>query len=415
MRPCKFLAPIAGMIGLCGPLVGAAQEAAEDIAQAFKEGTVNVSFRYRYEYVDDDSPSLPDHTANASTLRSRLSYRTAEYGHAGLLVEMDDLRTIGNDDYNSTRNGKTDRPTVADPEATDLNVAALRYMGLENAELVIGRQKISRGNERFVGTVGWRQNEQTMDAASIGYGFGPKLQAYYAFVAQVNRINGPEKAPPGQPPPRYNGQTHLADLSYAFGPAAKLMVYAYLLDLDEAPTLSSQTFGARLAGDIALNEQWSVPYGVEFASQSEYAGNPNDYDADYYVAELGLRRNKVSLKLVYEVLEGSDAPNEAFQTPLATGHAFQGWVDKFLTTPTGGVEDAYVLVEFPLFGGNIRVRYDDYKAQTGSPDDYGSELGIWTTWPIGKHYAATVKYADYGEDGFSSDTAKLWVTLSANF
>jgi hypothetical protein len=397
------------------PLVASAEDVVSDIATAFREGTFHVSFRYRYELVEDDNPALVHDTARASTLRSRLSYSTAEYGRLALMIEMDDLRSVGDDDYNSTRNGKTDRPVVADPEATDLNVAALSYRGPGDARIVVGRQKISRGNERFVGTVGWRQNEQTMDAASIGYKAGSRLEAYYAFVDQVNRINGPEDAPTGQPPARYDGQTHLADVSYTFGPMARLTAYAYLLDLNEAPTLSSETFGARLAGEVALSGEWSVPYGVEFASQAEYAGNPNDYDADYYVAELGLRRNRTSLKFVYEVLEGSDVPNEAFQTPLATGHAFQGWVDKFLTTPTGGVNDVYALLEFPLFGGNIRVRYDNYKAQTGSPDDYGTELGIWTTWPIGKNYAAVVKYADYNADQFAADTTKLWLMFSANF
>ena len=31
----------------------------------------------------------------------------------------------------------------------------------------------------------------------------------------------------------------------------------------------------------------------------------------------------------------------SFQTPLATGFKFQGWADKFLTTPPNGVRDLY--------------------------------------------------------------------------
>ena len=42
----------------------------------------------------------------------------------------------------------------------------------------------------------------------------------------------------------------------------------------------------------------------------------------------------------YEVL-GADN-GVGFATPLATGHKFQGWADKFLTTPGDGIEDVYI-------------------------------------------------------------------------
>ncbi|MBM4221693.1 MAG: hypothetical protein FJ170_07085, partial [Gammaproteobacteria bacterium] len=186
-----------------------------DVAQAFKDGKANVAFRYRYENVDQDNFSKD---ANASTLRSRISYQTAAWQDLSLVLELDDIRSLGDESYNSTRNGNTDRPTVLDPIATDLNVAALKYMGIANTEIIVGRQKIVRGNERFVGPVGWRQNEQTFDAGSINYKFNDKLQAYYAFVRQVNRIHGPDN---GTPPADFNGNTHLADVSYTFSPAAK--------------------------------------------------------------------------------------------------------------------------------------------------------------------------------------------------
>ncbi len=329
---------------------------------------------------------------------------------------MDDLRSIGDDDYNSTRNGKTDRPVVADPEATDLNQAYLQYTGFNNTSIIAGRQKIARGNERFVGPVGWRQNEQTFDSASITYKYGENLEAFYAFVDQVNRVFGPDD---GSPPADFEGQTHLADVSYNFGPLAKVTAYGYFLDFDEAPTLSSQTLGLRVAGALALDDDFGIPYAVEYATQDDYAQNPINYDADYYLVEAGLRYRKVTAKLVYEVLEGASAPGEAFQTPLATGHAFQGWADKFLTTPDGGIEDTWLLIDFPLLGGNIKLRYDDFQAETGSLD-YGDEIGIWTTWPIGKFYAVAVKYASFDADSGSTaaglqDTDKFWVMLSANF
>jgi hypothetical protein len=381
-----------------------------DIAQAFKDGKANVAFRYRYENVDQDGFSKD---ANASTLRSRISFQTAAWQDLSLMLELDDLRSVGSEHYNSTRNGKTDRPTVLDPTATDLNVAAIKYMGIADAEIILGRQKIVRGNQRFVGPVGWRQNEQTYDAASVSYKFNDKLQAYYAFVGQVNRIVGPDD---GTPPADFNGSTHLADISYTFNPAAMLTAYGYFLEFDEALAASSQTLGLRLAGDIKLNDQWAVPYAVEWATQDDYADNPNNYSADYYLAEAGVRWQKVTVKLSYEVLEGDTVANHQFQTPLATAHAFQGWADQFASTPTGGIEDTFVQVDFPVFGANFKLRYDDYQSETGSVD-YGSELGAWLTYPVGTNYSVAVKYAAFDADSESSyvDVDKFWVMLSANF
>jgi hypothetical protein len=332
---------------------------------------------------------------------------------------VDDLRPVGADDYNSTRNGKINWPTVADPKATDLNQAYVKYAGLDNTDLIIGRQRIVRGNERFIGPVGWRQNEQTFDAASISHKFGDKIQAYYAYVGQVNRVFGPNA---GAPPANLTGQTHLTDVTYTFSPSLKATAYGYFIDLEETPAFSSQTLGVRLTGEAKPGDDWSIPYAVEYAVQDDFAGNPNDYDADYYLAEAGVKWQKVGVKLSYEVLEGSASTtvNEAFQTPLATAHAFQGWVDKFVTTPPGGIEDLFLSVDLNALGGNIRIRYDVYQAESGSIDDYGDELGAWATWPVGTHYSVGVKYAKFNSDAPTlpatlQDTSKFWFILSANF
>ena len=45
----------------------------------------------------------------------------------------------------------------------------------------------------------------------------------------------------------------------------------------------------------------------------------------------------------YEVLGADDgAALTSFQTPLATLHKFQGWADKFLTTPPNGIREGAV-------------------------------------------------------------------------
>ena len=62
------------------------------------------------------------------------------------------------------------------------------------------------------------------------------------------------------------------------------------------------------------------------------------------------------LKFDYEVLEGDG--RGSFITPLATAHAFQGWADRFLTTPLDGIKDAYfTAIGTGVFGGKVIVSY----------------------------------------------------------
>src|SRR3546814_19210362 len=77
------------------------------------------------------------------------------------------------------------------------------------------------------------------------------------------------------------------------------------------------------------------------------------YSADFVTAELGLDVAAFKLTGGYELL-GSDggatgiAGGFAFQTPFATLHKFNGWADKFLTTPGTGIQDYYAGVAYTV-------------------------------------------------------------------
>ena len=131
----------------------------DKLSKMVTDGKASVDFRYRYEFVDQEGF---DKDAKASTLRSRLTLASAPLNGFSALLEADDVRSVGSDDYNSTDNGNTQYPVVADPEGTDLNQAWLKYAA-ENAAGTLGRQRILHDNQRFVGGVAWRQNEQTYD------------------------------------------------------------------------------------------------------------------------------------------------------------------------------------------------------------------------------------------------------------
>lgn len=78
------------------------------------------------------------------------------------------MAVLGNDDlYNSTTNGETTRPVVADPETTEVNQSYVQYKasdefeGIEELTFRGGRQIIKLDNLRFIGAVDWRQVNQT--------------------------------------------------------------------------------------------------------------------------------------------------------------------------------------------------------------------------------------------------------------
>ena len=394
--------------------------AAEDFSNLFTQGKPILDARYRFENVDQDN-ALRD--ANAQTLRTRAGFQSGKwYGLSGL-VEVDNVSRLGDAAYNDTRNGQTEYAVVADPDGTEVNQALLRY-DHQYGSAVLGRQRINLDNQRFIGGVAWRQNEQTYDGALAQLKPLDGLTLSYAYIDQVNTIFGPDNGryDSAANPANIDGHSHLINAQYVFMPELTATAYSYLLDLDNLAltptsaegTLSSQTTGLRLNGAIA-----GVSYVLEYARQSDYDSNPQDLDSEYYLAELGYTLKGVQLKAGYEVLGGDSGPgNRAFQTPLATKHAFQGWADVFLTTPADGVEDLYFGATAPLFGGTLQAWYHDFSTEQGS-DDYGSEIDLSYAHPIPgvKGLVGLVKYATYDSDdeARSVDTDKVWLQLQYTY
>lgn len=95
-------------------------EDARSFAELVSRGSAALDLRYRFEYVDEDG--FRDE-AEAHTVRTRLSLTSASFRGVSFMLEFDDLSHLGDDDFNSTNNGNTQFPVVADPEGTDLNQA----------------------------------------------------------------------------------------------------------------------------------------------------------------------------------------------------------------------------------------------------------------------------------------------------
>ena len=367
------------------------------VTRALTEGTGSASLRYRYEVVDQQD-KVED--AEASTVRTRVGYKTGELSGLSGYVEFEDVRVVGAERYNSTVNGLGIYPVVVDVESTELNQGFLLYKAGEETTVKAGRQRIILDNARFVGNVGWRQNEQTFDAVMVSNKSLAETEIKYAYLGNVNNIKAQNIDLKG----------HLLNISYSGLSAGKLTGYSYMLDYDNS-TADTQTLGLRFSGKQKVGDV-GLLYTAEFATQSDYADAPSSVDADYTLLEGGIKAAGVTAKLGYEVLGGDGV--YGFSTPLATGHAFNGWADKFLGTPATGLQDTYVSVMSKVAGVKLLGVYHDYSADEGSAD-YGSEINLLAAKKLSKHYTVGVKYASYDADTVSVDTDKLWMWAQASF
>ena len=378
------------LTGLSLPL---SSQAADTMTKALTGGKANADIRVRYETVEQNN-ALED--ATAVTARTRLGYTTGEYKDFSAFVEMESVSALGDEDYNSKTNGKATYSVIADPTGAEMNQINLSYTGISDTQLKWGRQRLILDNARFVGNVGWRQNEQTLDAFAVINNSLPDTQATYAYVYNVNTITGADT----------NVEAHVLNVAYSGLSAGKLTGYGYFLDFIDAPTASQQTLGLRFTGKKTLNDSAKLLYTAEYASQSDFKDGASSIDSNYLLGELGASVSGITTKVSYEVLGGDGS--YGFSTPLATKHAFNGWSDQFLTTPADGLTDLYITVSGKMAGTKLMAVYHDFSSDNGSID-YGTELGLLAAKKFSKNYSAVLKYASYSADTWKVDTDKLWL------
>src|SRR5690606_36975007 len=343
-----------------------------------------------------------------------------------VMAEFEDIHTMfGQDDYAPETVQVPAYAAILDRSVTEVNRAYLRYRGVPKLDMGYGRQRIIYDNARFVGNVGWRQDEQTFDGFTAVYTGLADFTFNYAYLSKVNGIDETLDSS--------NIKDNLINLSYSGFTWGKFTGDAYLLDHeDEMQTTvnaglrfkSSDTVGMRFEGaySLPITKMVKVLYAAEYAQQEfENTAGTIEREADYTFAELGLNYVGASAiytaKLSYEVL-GSDDGLYGFQTPYATKHAFNGWADKFLATPAAGLEDTFATVNvvIPSLGGlNLLAMYHDYASDEGS-FDYGDEWNLQIMKPFAPNYQIGIKYAAYSEGDLPyRDTDKLWIWAELNF
>jgi len=401
------------LLAMAMPLAVIAEEEGDaGMATALTSGTATIGVRARYETVDDEAI---DDDAQATTARLRFNYRTGHWGGWSAFGEFDHVFNVFLNDYNSgggTSPGKAGQyPVVADPNGSDLNQLYLDFSSSPDWKWRFGRQRILLDNQRYVGGVGWRQNEQTYDGFSLTTTAARKSTVFYSYIANVRRIFGQSVSAGSN-----DVDIHLLNAQVKLNDQWSITPYVYYIDNEDVTAFSTSTFGARVTGGIAVGDG-KIAFLGEFATQSDAADAPVNFDADYtHLNALWSAEGGLSLGIGFESLGGSTDPGEAFRTPLATLHAFNGWADKFLATPDAGLDDTYFTVKYKAGKWNLTGVYHDFTAETGS-SDFGKELDISAGRKLSDHYGLLLKGAFFSADSgvALTDTDKFWIMLTASY
>ena len=380
-----------------------APPASAGFADSWRDTKPDFNVRYRFETVDQDGI---EKKAGASTAKARLSWIMPADEGLSFGFEVDQVLLFpprSEQKFNSTENGNTEYPIVADPLGFDLNQVFLRYRSSDDLILTAGRQRILHFQQRFLGGVAFRQNEQTYDGLRLQFSRGT-ASLDYTYIINVNRIFGPGD---GVQPGDWKGDTHAFRSELKPAKGHRFGAFAYLMDFenDNGPASSNATYGVDYTASFG-------PFSVtgSLARQSDHADNPVSYDATYYSLEASLKRDSMTFTGGYEVL-GSDGGEAAFRTPLGTLHKFQGWTDRFLATPLNGVADVYVTVTSRTGPVVVTLAYHDFLAEKGGAD-YGYEIGASLTWKISDNLDAQLKFADYSANAHATDITKVWLILN---
>jgi len=393
-------------------------------------GSITLDSRLRYESGEQTGKEDADNTS----LRARLGYTTPSYSGLKAMVEGEFTFVADEDSFNAAGiSGDPAKVVIADPESTQLDQAWLGYTGSGDTtgfKAKLGRQVIALDGQRWVGHVGWRQNRQTFDAATLGYTFG-EVDLTYGYIDNVVRIFGSEApdAVAGNAG-EFDAENHILNAKYKAGDAGTFTAYGYFLDM-EAPgkIAGSDTIGLSYDGSVPVGEGKAGVY-LEYATQSDAGDNVQDYTADYLHGVLKGSLKGLSLEFGYELLGSDDAGLDAdgnatfasVKSPLATLHKFNGFADVFLVTPDKGLEDVYAMAGYkfdlgPDLGPLVtKVWYHDFSSDEGG-DDLGSEVDAVVVKPLPiKGLPGTLnflfKYADYEAPSGGNDLTRMSAELN---
>ena len=371
--------------------------------------------RPRYENVDDGSSATKN--ANAYTARTKLSVSGTLLGIDGLSANVGiiSVNDFGSNKYNSTINGQTQYSKVVDPEKAMISNAEINYTA-NDTTLHAGRSQVNLDNQRFIGTVGWRQLERSYDSVFVANDSIKNLSVLAAWIYGYEGVGAADTT---------DTNTVLLHAAYTVMPELKVTAYDYML------AGAHDTYGLALTGNVKLDMaklNYRAEYAVQKDSTMEIHNSNGKADANYYNLDLGANISGVLAGVNYEFLSGSTGTDGKtnFNPALGTNHKFNGWADKFFvgnSGPLGGLKDFNVRLGYTAKGlGKLLAVYHDFTADEtmGGLDDLGSEFDILyaNKIPGVNNLKGLLKYADYSGGtvtNYTNNVKKIWVGLDYKF
>jgi hypothetical protein len=412
------------------------------LMEAITMGKPMTSFRLRYENVDQANKT---EQANAWTMRSLIGWQTQPLNNFSITAQLINVARFNNDFYDGTPNtfglststpaDKKNYPLVVDPDYTGINQLFVDWTGIPGTKVRVGRQSVKLDNVRFIGNVEYRQIMQVFDGVAVENKSIKDVEFYAAHFEGLRRITS-----------QYinNGNVDIAHATWKFTPTESLTGYGYLQNMplngfnpySTSTALfggttfsnnSSQTYGLRADGSHKLDADWKLLYTAEYAKQDAYQGGNSLIDAHYWRLGGGAGFGNWSARLDHELLSSNNG-SYGFQTPLATGHLFQGLGDSFLTTPKHGIADTFITLNGKLLDIQLSAEYHwlnsdvNFPTTIGTSSHYGKELDLVAGYNYDKNWSGKLEYFSFKEDAIyinttsqKPDSDKFMATLMYTF
>ncbi len=375
--------------------------------------------RPRYEFADIKDNG--NDAANAFTARIRLAVQAKLFNIDNLKAKIG-LTTVNNFSYTNyndgSTSGNTQYDTIADSQQAILSEAYLSY-ALTDTNILAGRSHINLDDQRFIGTVGWRQMERAYDTVTVTNSSIKNLTLLGSWIYGYQGVNSK---------PTTETSSAILHAKYELNDMLNITAFTYLLaDIHD-------TYGLRATGVIPIADSIKLNYAASYALQNkasiDFRGGPNsDIDASYIDLAVNTKINNIILGLEYEKLgKANGSSTKGFTTPLATLHKFQGFADEFLAqtnaTNTKGLRDMSAKIGYASkSSGKAILIYHKFFAEDGTgangDKDLGSEVDALYTRAIPgvKNLNGLLKAAYYmnGDQGLGHDNDKTVVWVQADY
>ena len=331
---------------------------------------IKVSGELRPRYETTDKKDDGKNSAQAITMRTRLAVSTDSLvGIEGLSAKIG-VTAVNNFGYTNYAPASTsgNYETILDAQQAMLSEGYVAYT-IANTTLAAGRSHINLDDQRFIGTVGWRQMERSYDTVHV---VNKSIEGLTLLGAYVYGYAGVANVTTSET------NSALINVNYKLNDALVISAFDYMLaDIHD-------TYGARISGVAPLGGV-KLDYAASYAQQKDASlkfrnTTTTKIDASYYDVALGANISGVIVGAEYEVLgKANGASAKGFTTPLATLHKFQGFADEFLgqtaSTNNNGLSDASVKLGYADKSlGKLIGFYHKFNAETGAAKDLGSEF-----------------------------------------